>query len=188
MKQTQASTIDGLQLRRAGATDLVAVATFLAGLSTLTSYRRFFAGVGTPSTAAVRRLVLPAGRSGVFIAVTSDAAVVAHALWAAIPQRADVVELALVVADRLQGQGIGTALAAAATRDAAASGIGLLRLHVLAENRRAVDAVTRRWPWVRPERHGCELRYEVPLAAAISEPIPDGAQWRALPTASRGEK
>lgn len=187
MNQTQGRVVEELELRRAAATDLVAVGTFLAGLSTQTSYRRFFAGVGVPSMATVRMLVLPGGRSGAFVAVTSDAAVVGHALWAAVGERPDVVELALVVADRLQDRGIGTALAAAAACDAAASGAGRLRLHVLAENRRAVDAVTRRWPWVRPERHGCELRYEVPLAAAERRAdAAGGAVARVAERAARG--
>jgi GNAT superfamily N-acetyltransferase len=178
MSETQIARplLDGVRLRPAGAEDQPAVRDFLAGLSPQTAYRRFFAGIGSPSSAFVRHLLTSGDDRGAWVAERAGR-VVGHAFWACPPGRADVAELAVVVADELQGRGVGSPLVRLAAMDAAAAGAGRLVLHVLTENRPVLAMVTRRWPDAAPRRDGPHAVFEVPLPAVLSaartgQPVP----------------
>ena len=116
-------------LRRARPGDLEAFTAFVAGLSPTTSYRRFFTGVSHLPTAYATRLLRSGATSGAWLAWVGDV-VVGHGFWAAVGP--DTAELALVVADRAQGRGVGRALTTAALGDATAAGMRQLELVVAA--------------------------------------------------------
>jgi ribosomal protein S18 acetylase RimI-like enzyme len=142
MKQTQHEART-TTLRRARHDDLEAFGAFVAGLSSTTSYRRFFTAVSRLPTAHATRLLRSGATSGAWLAWERDA-VVGHGFWAAV--RPDTAELALVVADCAQGRGVGRALTTASLRDATAAGIRHLELVVQRDNRLVADLVARRWP------------------------------------------
>lgn len=159
MLQTQ------MDVRGARAEDREALHDFLTDLSVRTAYLRFFAGLGRPSSALVRRLLETGSDRGAWVA--GGDSIVGHASWTSPAGRPGLAEVAVVVADEHQGQGIGSRLVRAAVLDAAAAGAARLAFTVLAENRRVTDMVSRHWPGARPSREGPVLAYEVPVPASL---------------------
>jgi acetyltransferase len=97
-----------LNLRSAQPADAAALQDFVRGLSALARQARFFAPVRELSPEALARLA--SGASGpVFLTETEAGEVVALAEYAA-GEDAGTCELALVVADAWQGQGLGRVL------------------------------------------------------------------------------
>lgn len=97
-----------LDLRPARRTDAAALQEFVRGLSAPTRQARFFAPIRELSPAALARLT-GGERGPVFVAETEAGKVVALAEYAA-GDDAGACELALVVADVWQGQGLGRVL------------------------------------------------------------------------------
>lgn len=144
MKQTHVpDSVVRPSLRRATAGDLDAFGEFLAGLSTETSTRRFFTPTGRLPTARALTMLRSDRDRGAWLALL-DGELVGHACWALVGPR--TAEVGLVVADRLHGHGIGTALGEAAIRDAVASGVGSLEMLVQGDNRRVLRLIAKRWP------------------------------------------
>ena len=158
--------------------DCDAIRVFFAGLSPRTRYLRFFSGAA-PATAAMLR-VLCGERDDVDVVVAAEgAAIIGHAM-AVHRTRADgtrLADLGVVVADEWQDRGIGTALMRIVTGRALAMGASMAVMDVLAENRRMLALIKRRWPEASYELTGISVtvharlqRCAAPAAGEFSQP------------------
>jgi len=91
---------------------------------------------------------------------------VGHGLWVRVGGQ-PVAEVALVVADDYQGQGIGTTLADALVADLSGRGVERVEVFASASNKPVARMVARRAPDALRERDGATVTYE--FAAA---PVP----------------
>ncbi|MEV4802660.1 GNAT family N-acetyltransferase [Nonomuraea sp. NPDC049421] len=140
MQRTQVRTVtpdDEERMRR-----------FLAGLSLHTQTLRFFTGVSAPSAALVRTLLAVDEQREALVATDGDGEIVAHAMSFQGGGCADV-EIAVVVADAWQGQGLGPRLVDALLFGAALRGARTVGMDVMGENRRVLRLVRRLWPDAR---------------------------------------
>ncbi len=119
------------QVRPARPTDAGGLHDLVAGLSLQSAHRRFFVGVGAPSSRMVAALLRRDDTHGAWVCATGDR-VVGHAIWGVDDGAA---ELGVVVADGWQHRGIGRSLTAAAAAEARGRGLAEVRMHVHAENR-----------------------------------------------------
>jgi acetyltransferase len=152
--------------------DREAVRAFLAGLSLDSAYRRFFTGIGSPSSTLVRRLVeVDHDRRSALLAVAggeragreiSGGEVVGLADTAVLADGV-TVELGVVIADAWQRRGLGPRLVAAALAPAVARGCTTLRAHTLPDNARVARLLHRRWPGADPAWDGDCLVWTLPL-------------------------
>jgi RimJ/RimL family protein N-acetyltransferase len=101
-----------------------------------------------------------------------DGSIVGVARYAQFADRAGVAEVAAEVADKLQGMGIGTALARCTVRRARENGFTLLTATTLWENRPA-RALLRRLGFCARESHGNTIELELKLAP-MSEELTSG--------------
>ena len=92
-----------------------------------------------------------------------DGSIVGVGRYAQFPDRAGVADVAVEVADELQGMGIGTALVRCAVLRARENGITLLIAATLWENRPA-RALFRRLGFRARASHGSEIELELELA------------------------
>jgi GNAT superfamily N-acetyltransferase len=144
--------------------DRGAVREFLAGLSLDSAYRRFFTGLGSPSSTLVRHLVeVDHDRREAMVAVR-DGEVVGLADCSRLADGV-TVELGVVVADRWQRRGLGPRLARAVLEPARDRGARRVRLHALADNDRVARLVRRTWPGRVPRRDGAVLVWDLPIPA-----------------------
>lgn len=151
-----------LTVRPVTPADRAAVRGFLAGLSLDSAYRRFFTGLGAPSSALVRQLVeVDHDRREVVLAVR-DGEVVGLADCSRLTDGV-TVELGVVIADRWQRRGIGPRLARTVLDLAIAGGARMLRLHALADNDRVARLIRRGWPDGVPSRDGAVLAWDLAL-------------------------
>ena len=161
MKQTQAV------VRRAGATDLEGFEAFLAGLSLETSTRRFF----TPTPRLARRqarLLLANDRThGAFLA-EEGGRVIGHGCWVAVAPTS--AELAMVVADGAQRDGIGRRLMRALARDLSDAGLDGLEMVVQPDNRLIIRLIARAWPTACAHAEDGLLTFVTPVALKASRP------------------
>jgi GNAT superfamily N-acetyltransferase len=151
-----------LTVRAVTPDDSAAVRDFLAGLSLDSAYRRFFTGLGSPSSTLVRHLVeVDHDRREAILAVHEDEVVG----LADCTRLADgvTVELGVVVADRWQRRGLGPRLARSVLDLATARGARLVRIHALAGNDRVARLVRRTWPGAVPTRDGPVLAWDLAL-------------------------
>lgn len=154
--------VAGAVLRDVAPADLDAVRAFLAGLSLETAYRRFFTGIGTPTTSLVRRLTaVEPGRRAVVVAVAGTEVV--GLADSAVLDGGRMVELGVVVTDRWQRRGLGWPLCTAALAPAVAAGVPVLRAHTLPDNAQVTRLLRRRWPTGRPRYDDGTLVWELPL-------------------------
>jgi acetyltransferase len=126
---------------------------FLSALSPASSYARFLTGrPGTPSSGLLTALLPDRPRGGALLAFLGDE-LVGHGLWA---RTADptVAEIAVVVADRHQRRGVGTALARAVLADLAAHGVDDVEVFSTSDNRAVARMVARAAPDARRELDG----------------------------------
>jgi GNAT superfamily N-acetyltransferase len=137
-------------IRPAGPGDRDQIARFLDSLSLQTRHRRFLSGARPPASWLP---VLSGEREGtdVVVAVAGDA-IVGHAMAAYYPAGAGPPDVAIVVADRHQGHGLGRALMAELARRLARRGVHAITVYVLAENRRVLAMISQwcpeaRWDW-----------------------------------------
>lgn len=170
-----------VRLRPVTGDDRAAVRGFLAGLSLDSAYRRFFTGLGSPSSTLLRRLVdVDHERREVVLAVLGGGEVVGgEVVGGEVVGLADsslladgrTVELGVVVADGWQRRGLGPRLARTVLDLALARGASTVRMHALAENDRVARLVRRAWPDAVPSRDGPVLRWD--LAIPLAPPGPD---------------
>jgi GNAT superfamily N-acetyltransferase len=128
-----------IQVRPAAPTDAAALSVLVGGLSRRSALHRFFAGVGTPSPRMVAALLRRDDDHGAWVAARGDR-LVGHAIWG---RDGDAAELGVLVADPVQGRGLGRALLAPALDEAAARGLTRVRLHVHMENTRLLRRLSR---------------------------------------------
>jgi GNAT superfamily N-acetyltransferase len=145
VKRTYLGQAGGVCLRQACAGDEELIRSFLAGLSPRTQYLRFFAGMARPSARMLSQLVTAEDRQRDALVAVCGGAVIGHALAAQAGQ--GEVEVAVVVADRWQGRGVGLRLINELLLTAASRGSERIRMDVLWENRVMLRLVQRAWPW-----------------------------------------
>jgi acetyl coenzyme A synthetase (ADP forming)-like protein len=115
--------------------DLDAVRALFEGLSEESRWLRFFSGMYDAD--AVLRWATEVDyerRFGLVVTAGPERRLVAHAGWERLPDRADMAELALAIADDLQGRGLGTILLGQLAEAAHAAGVALLSAQVLPQN------------------------------------------------------
>ena len=152
---------------RAGSrSDTAALRRLLAGLSPESAYSRFLTGIGAEPSAAILDALLPDGvRGGSVLAWDGDEPV-GHGVWVRIgPSRS--AELALLVADDHQRQGIGGALAERLLVEARAAGIEQIEVFTAAGNRGVARLVARNAPHAERERDGATVSYSFGLGAGV---------------------
>jgi GNAT superfamily N-acetyltransferase len=148
-------------VRRSRPVDLEGFEAFVAGLSTETSTRRFFAPTARLPRSNARLLLTNDRRRGAFLATQGDR-VVAHGCWAAVAP--DAAEMALVVGDAAQRRGVGRKLTRALMRDMLDAGIRRMEMVVEPDNRAVVGLITRTWPDARPRSEDGLLTFAAPTA------------------------
>jgi ribosomal protein S18 acetylase RimI-like enzyme len=141
------------QVRTAESDDASLIRDFVCGLSVRTQYFRFFTAVAPPSAGLLRALSGGSGRADILLVTDDSGAVVGHGM--AADDQADrkhTADIGLVVADRWQGQGVGTMLLRLLTERAADRGVEVLVLEVLPDNRKMLGIIERRWPHASRKR------------------------------------
>ena len=128
-------------------TDRPLLAALLGGLSPESAYARFLTGMASPPSARVLDALLPQPPTGRALLASLDGELVGHALWARTAPT--TAEIALVVADRHQRRGIGTALATAVTDDLTAHGLTGVEVFATTTNRAVVRMVANAAPDAR---------------------------------------
>ena len=160
VKHHREPVVTALAVRRARCADLDALRRFLAGLSLLSAYRRFFAGVRHVPEQMLRRLVAQDDRRAAFVAVDGEE-IVAHAMYAVGPD--EVADIAVVVADAWQRRGIGPQLIETVMGAARARGVRRVGFTVLPENQPMRRLAMRSWPDATPTYVDGALSYQVTL-------------------------
>ena len=148
--------------RRGTVADRTALEGLLSGLSADSAYSRFQTALGPAPAPAVVEALLPDGvRGGAELAWDGDD-LVAHGVWVRLgPSRA--AEVALVVTDSHQRQGIGTVLAERLIAAAGARGIERIEVFSESRNRAVARMVARRAPDAERERDGVTVSYSFML-------------------------
>jgi GNAT superfamily N-acetyltransferase len=148
------------------------VSDFISGLSVRTQFLRFFASVAPPSSGLLRSLIGADGRADVLLAADDGGTVIGHgmAVDRTLADGTKVCDLGLVIADRWQLRGVGSALLDQLARRAADRGVTELVMDVLPANTRMLAMIDRRWPGA-PRQHGQDsvtirARVGVPAGAA----------------------
>ncbi len=85
------------------------------------------------------------------------------------PGGGTAADIGLVVADRWQRQGVGSALLRCLTARAAARGVSVLVMDVLPENKDMLTVISRAWPDARREfsEDAVRIRVSMPGSAAV---------------------
>jgi GNAT superfamily N-acetyltransferase len=136
---------------------------FFYSLSPQTIYRRFLSPVARPDQLDRRRLLDVDGHQRLALVAIVDGDFVGVARYAQDQKRRGIADLAIVVADAWQGQGIGTRLLAALATEARRADIHAFSVLTLADNRAAVRLLTRFAPDTRLEISEGVLEGVVPL-------------------------
>ncbi|HEX6675945.1 MAG TPA: GNAT family N-acetyltransferase [Actinomycetes bacterium] len=119
--------------------DAPAVRELLGGLSEESTWLRFFSGF--PDLDASARWATEVDyrrRYGLVATIGRDGEVVGHAGWERESERPERAEVAFVVADRMQGRGLGTILLGQLAEVAGEAGVTVFVAEVLPENHRMV--------------------------------------------------
>jgi len=164
--------------RPGSARDRAALEGLLSGLSPESAYARFQTAPGPGPSPAILDALLPDGmRGGALLAWDGDR-LVGHGVWVRLgPSRA--AEVAVVVTDSHQRQGIGTGLADRLI--AAAGARGVERIEVFSEtgNRAVSRMVARRAPDAERARDGATVSYSFVIGnRARTTPVPWGKERR----------
>jgi ribosomal protein S18 acetylase RimI-like enzyme len=163
------------RVRTAEPADAALIRDFVCGLSVRTQYFRFFTAVAPPGAGLLRALTGENGRADILLVTDPSGAVVGHGM--AADGQADgrhTADIGLVIADRWQGQGLGTMLLRLLTERAARRGVEMLVLEVLPDNRRMLGIIERRWP------HASRQRTPDAITITAELVLPD-LDWPALP-------
>jgi GNAT superfamily N-acetyltransferase len=140
-------------MRDASPADADRIRAFVCGLSPRSQYFRFFASVAPPSTSLLRLLSGGTGAADVLIMTDSLGTAIGHGMAADVQELDGLAaNIGLVIADRWQGQGLGTLLLSTLVSRAAARGVRSLVLDVLPANDRMRGIIARRWPDAPVER------------------------------------
>jgi GNAT superfamily N-acetyltransferase len=150
--------VSRLRIRPAGPRDRELVTRLLRGLSAESAYRRFQTGSGGEPARALVDTLLPDGLRGGALLAFEGERLVAHGLWVRVGA-APVAEIALVVSDAHQRQGIGTRLASALVVDLTARGIDRVEVFASATNEAVTRMVARQAPDAVRERDGATVTY-----------------------------
>jgi GNAT superfamily N-acetyltransferase len=181
MNRTQGETVlaGPVSIRRARVADRGAVGDFFAGLSATARYLRFF-GALTVSTAMLR--VLSGGGDADVVVAIRGGEIVGHgiATYEVNTGGGTVIEIGVVVADRWQGRGIGSALVRALIGAARSRGAMILAMDVLHANHRVLAMIAKHWPAASVERSADCVTFQVRLAQ------PRGRRHAQLPVRARG--
>jgi GNAT superfamily N-acetyltransferase len=167
MQQTPRSrrplaTVVEPRLRPASAADAGELGEFIARLSPESVYSRFLTGLpGTPSDRVLAAL-LPQPPTGGAVLGHLDDELVGHGLWVRLAG-SPVAEIAIVVGDRHQRRGIGTALVSAVTDDLLTHGVTDLEVFSISNNRAVARMVARAAPDARRELDGPTTTWTFPV-------------------------
>ncbi len=123
---------------------------FFYRLSPETIYRRFMSPIARPEQARLERLLDVDHRDREAIVAAVDGEIVGVARYSR-RANSDEADLAVVVADAWQRQGLGTRLLKALAACAARAGIARFDVMTLADNRAALGLIRRMQPGVRFE-------------------------------------
>ena len=148
-------------IRAATYADRARLVDFLTRLSPTSSYQRFLTGMaGAPSQRLLAAL-LPEDPAGGASLAFLDGELVGHGLWVRL-RDPSVAEIALVVSDRHQRRGIGTALVRALTDDLVAHGVADIEVFSSTDNRAVARMVARAAPDARRELDGATMTWSFP--------------------------
>jgi GNAT superfamily N-acetyltransferase len=132
-------------------------------LSPATSYARFLTGrPGPPSTKLLAALLPDRPRGRAKLAFL-DGELVGHGVWLRLADPS-VAEIAVVVSDRHQRRGIGTAIARAVVDDLVAHGVSEVEVFSASDNQAVARMVARAAPDARRELDGPTATYVFPAA------------------------
>jgi ribosomal protein S18 acetylase RimI-like enzyme len=155
-------------IRPAEAADCAAIGSFVAGLSSRSRFFRFFSGAAP--TSSVLRGMCGAGRTTDALVAADGRAVVGHAMAAdsTEPGGDIATDIGLVIADRWQRRGVGSAMLRCLTARAAARGVTVMVMEVMPENRDMLAVISHAWPDARREfgPDAVSIRVSVPQSAA----------------------
>jgi GNAT superfamily N-acetyltransferase len=158
------ATVVAPRLRAGGAADRELVGVFVARLSPASAYARFLTGASPVPSARLLSALLPERPHGGAILGFLGDELVGHALWVRTADLS-VAEIAVVVGDRHQRRGIGTALASAVIEDLAAHGVTDVEAFSLSGNRAVARMVAREAPGARRELDGPTSTWTFPARA-----------------------
>ena len=147
-----------VRIRPAGPRDHDLVAGLLREVSEESAYRRFQTGIGREPAASLVAALLPDRLRGAAVLGFVGDRVVAHGVWVRVGAR-PVAEIALLVTDAQQGQGIGTKIAAELIADLAARGVAQVEVFASATNEAVTRMVARQAPDAVRERDGSTVTY-----------------------------
>jgi GNAT superfamily N-acetyltransferase len=153
-------------VREATDADRALLAELLAGLSPASAYQRFLTGRSAPTPGLLTAL-LPERPAGGAVLAFLGTELVGHALWARLPDAA-AAEIAIVVADRHQRRGIGTALAWAVIDDLASQGVGRVEVFSSTDNRAVARMIARQAPGACREFDGPTTTWSFPAPSGSS--------------------
>lgn len=155
--------------RPATATDAPALTGLLAALSPDSAYLRFQTSIGPAPSPSLVRALLPDGVRGAALLGYVGDELVAHGMWVRVgPTR--TAEIALVVADGHQQEGIGSALATALLDDLAARGLERVEVYAGAGNRAVARMLARSAPEAARERDGATVSYSFAVSQRRGQP------------------
>src|SRR4029453_18048702 len=127
-----------VHVRPVRATDAPAVRAFFERLSPESTGLRFFSGFPNLDSAVGWATEVDDQRRYSLVATSGDGRVLAHAGWERELDRPERAEVALAIADAVQGRGLGTILLGQLAEAADRAGIGVLGAEVLPRNHRMV--------------------------------------------------
>ena len=159
-----------ITLSRGTAADADRVRDFVAGLSLRSQFLRFFASVACPSSGLLRALTGADGRAYVLVAADEAGQLVGHGMIVdrTCADGGQVSDIGVVVTDRWQGCGVGSALMTALAERAADRGSTALMMDVLPENARMLAMIDHRWPDAPRHRGRDSVTVRAPLKALAS--------------------
>jgi GNAT superfamily N-acetyltransferase len=150
--------------RPGGEPDRDALVALLAGLTPASSYSRFQTALGPQPPAHVVDALLPCGFRGGSVLAWDGADLVGHGEWVRLGP-GPVAEIALVIADRHQRRGLGTALAQQVVAAAAARGIDRIEMFTGSGNTAIARMVAHLGTDVERHRDGAAVTYSFAVRA-----------------------
>lgn len=152
--------------RPGSACDRAALAGLLSGLTPESAYARFQTAIGSGPPPSVVDALLPDGvRGGTVLGWDGDE-LVGHGVWVRLGHSRSA-EVALVVADSHQRQGVGTALADRLVAAAGRRGIETIEAFSESGNRAVARMVARRSRDAVLEREGSTVTYSFPVRGRV---------------------
>lgn len=157
-------------VRRARLSDRDELVRFVAGLSSSSTQHRFLTGLGGRLPSALVQQMLTGGAGGGALVVLVDGELVGHALWARAGKPEDsAAEIAMVVADAHQRQGLGSRLLEAMRAELLCAGIERVQVVTGAGNRTVLAMIAHRRPGAKAvDRDGTALTFDLPVSAVTA--------------------